>query len=101
MVIVCMTLENLLCLVVAKLLEQKSIGTSAKGTFRSSTRNGTNNLREFKILCNYYTLDIKNAFNAVDWKNVLKPLEGFCFPEYLLRRINSFFSVIIHYRSGC
>ena len=50
---------------------------STKGTFRNSTQNGTNNLREFKILCNYYTLDIKNAFNAVNWKNVLKPLDGF------------------------
>uniref|UniRef100_A0ABD2W5G2 Reverse transcriptase domain-containing protein n=1 Tax=Trichogramma kaykai TaxID=54128 RepID=A0ABD2W5G2_9HYME len=41
--------------------------------------------------CAVVTLDVKNAFNSVQWNNILNALSRIHTPEYLMRIINSYF----------
>ena len=38
------------------------------------------------------TLDVKNAFNSVRWSDVLKAIDGFRLPQYLIQIIRSYLS---------
>ena len=54
--------------------------------------------------CAVITLDVRNAFNSANWDKVLRSLEVFNVPDYLVRIINSYFhNRVLEYETeeGC
>ncbi|KAH8396468.1 hypothetical protein KR222_011150, partial [Zaprionus bogoriensis] len=45
-----------------------------------------------KEYCLIATLDVKNAFNSAKWSGILRALENFRVPPYLIRMVRSYFS---------